>query len=308
MSACRLKIAALGLLVALSGCRTVPVSGAPHQLCPVPRPCPIPRPRRAHPALQRQRQRPLRPRRRKLRLWQSMRGRPRRLLCRPALCHRRCPRVCPQHPHRDPRGRGRSRRPAQRCQPRRHCRRRRGRADRRAESEQEPVAVASVLGRKVEDSHGDDVGRVVDVLADADGRVRLAIIEYGGFLGVGNRRVAIDWSLLRFATGEDRPVSLSVSQETLQQAPEYKTSPRPHGAHRAARKARSDPMNALGSAVRPAVAGRRHSRSRRTSQRARDAASIGSTCSSPTFKPASVRSSPSTWSRRDGPKPRSDLR
>jgi hypothetical protein len=75
----------------------------------------------------------------------------------------------------------------------------------------------------VQGPKGEDLGRVVDVLADADGHVRVAIIDFGGFLGVGTRRIAVDWPLLRFnpATG-DKPIILALSRKKLQAAPEYK--------------------------------------------------------------------------------------
>ncbi len=88
--------------------------------------------------------------------------------------------------------------------------------------------VESVLGKKVQGAKGEDLGRVVDVLADADGRVRAAVIEFGGFLGVGNRRIAVDWSLLRFHPGDqDTALRLSVGVKTLQSVPEFKNSARP---------------------------------------------------------------------------------
>jgi hypothetical protein len=90
------------------------------------------------------------------------------------------------------------------------------------------VPESSVLGRRVRGPQGDDLGRVVDVLADAQGRVRIAIIEFGGFLGVGNRRIAVDWSLLKFHPHDpDAPVVLDVAREQFQETPEYKGSARP---------------------------------------------------------------------------------
>ena len=87
---------------------------------------------------------------------------------------------------------------------------------------------ASILGKKVRGQEGDDLGRVVDVLADAQGRVRMAIIEFGGFLGVGNRRIAVDWSLLKFQPNQpDAPVLLDVPKAKLQETPEYKGAERP---------------------------------------------------------------------------------
>ena len=86
----------------------------------------------------------------------------------------------------------------------------------------------SVLGKKVRGAKGEDLGRLVDILADDRGRVRLAIIESGGFLGVGNRRVAVDWSLLGFhPDSSDSYVMLAVSAQELQRTPEYKDSRQP---------------------------------------------------------------------------------
>lgn len=90
------------------------------------------------------------------------------------------------------------------------------------------VPVMSILGKRVQGPNGEDLGRVVDVLADDSGRVRIAIIDFGGFLGVGARRIAVDWPLLRFnPDAKESSLLLSVSREKLQSAPEYKENPRP---------------------------------------------------------------------------------
>jgi hypothetical protein len=89
--------------------------------------------------------------------------------------------------------------------------------------------LTSILGKNVYSPKGEDLGRVVDLLADPEGRVRVAIIDFGGFLGVGTRRIAVDWPLLHFSpTDKDKPLILTVTREKLQSAPEYKdsTSPR----------------------------------------------------------------------------------
>jgi hypothetical protein len=90
------------------------------------------------------------------------------------------------------------------------------------------VPVMSILGKRVQSPSGEDMGRVVDVLADAGGRVRIAIVDFGGFLGVGNRRIAVDWPLLQFdPSGHDPSLRLSLSMKELRAAPEYKDNPRP---------------------------------------------------------------------------------
>jgi hypothetical protein len=89
-------------------------------------------------------------------------------------------------------------------------------------------SVVTVLGKKVQGPKGEDMGRVVDVLADAGGRVRIAVIEFGGFLGVGNRRIAVDWSLLHFdPNDQSKALTLNLSRRKLQSAPEYKNTAYP---------------------------------------------------------------------------------
>lgn len=90
-----------------------------------------------------------------------------------------------------------------------------------------PVAVMSILGSKVQGPKGEDLGRVVDVLADASGRVRIAIIDFGGFLGVGDRRIAVEWPLLRFSPSDPASVVLSVERDKLKVLPDYKGAERP---------------------------------------------------------------------------------
>ena len=92
-------------------------------------------------------------------------------------------------------------------------------------------AVISVLGKKVFGRDGEDMGRVVDVLADSDGRARAAVIDFGGFLGVGNRRVAVDWHSLQIdPSNADKPVILSLSRDQVNAAPEFKESAHPEQA------------------------------------------------------------------------------
>jgi hypothetical protein len=87
------------------------------------------------------------------------------------------------------------------------------------------ISLGPILGRDVKSPKGEDLGRVVDVLADRQGHVRVAIIDFGGFLGVGTRRIAVDWPLLRFDVNtSDKPLILSVDRQKLQSAPEYNSN------------------------------------------------------------------------------------
>jgi hypothetical protein len=86
-----------------------------------------------------------------------------------------------------------------------------------------PDAVVAILGKKARDASGHDMGLVVDVLVGQDGLPRAAVIDFGGFLGVGSRKIAIDWALLNFKPDDaDAPVVLSLDRSMIQAAPEYK--------------------------------------------------------------------------------------
>ncbi len=66
---------------------------------------------------------------------------------------------------------------------------------------------------------------VVDVVVGGDGRPRAAVIDFGGFLGVGSRKIAVDWELLQFRPADrNQPVRLSLGRAEVQAAPEYKPS------------------------------------------------------------------------------------
>ena len=86
----------------------------------------------------------------------------------------------------------------------------------------------ALLGEKVKGAAGEDMGAVVNVLVDPDGRVRAAVIDFGGFLGVGSRKIAVDWRFLRFQPDNPKaPVVLLLDRAAVQAAPEYKPAHEP---------------------------------------------------------------------------------
>jgi hypothetical protein len=67
------------------------------------------------------------------------------------------------------------------------------------------------------------MGLVVDVLFDANKQPRAAVIDFGGFLGVGTRKIAVAWRLLQFYAPDSKtPLKLELSRADVQSAPEYK--------------------------------------------------------------------------------------
>lgn len=83
-----------------------------------------------------------------------------------------------------------------------------------------------MLGKKVIGPHGENLGLVVDVLVDADGKPHAAVIDFGGFLGVGSRKIAIDWKALDFnSLSRAGTVELGLDRAQIAAAPEYKPGP-----------------------------------------------------------------------------------
>jgi hypothetical protein len=85
----------------------------------------------------------------------------------------------------------------------------------------------TLLGKPVQTAKGEDLGRVVDVIVDRAGMVRAAIVDFGGFLGVGTRKIAVDWRVLRFAPPNGKSNGLEkliadLSRDQLRKAPIYK--------------------------------------------------------------------------------------
>jgi hypothetical protein len=86
-----------------------------------------------------------------------------------------------------------------------------------------PGKFTGILGKKVTDPDGKDLGLVVDVVVDVYGTPHAAIIDFGGFLGVGSRKIAIDWRLLNFAPASaDGQIWLSLDRAEIAAAPEYR--------------------------------------------------------------------------------------
>ncbi|MBR0993005.1 PRC-barrel domain-containing protein [Bradyrhizobium japonicum] len=81
-----------------------------------------------------------------------------------------------------------------------------------------------VLGRDVRSAAGEDMGRIVDVVVDRSGHVRAAAIDFGGFLGVGSRKIVVDWNALRFGkiANKKDSITLELTKAQVAAAPEYK--------------------------------------------------------------------------------------
>jgi PRC-barrel domain protein len=87
----------------------------------------------------------------------------------------------------------------------------------------EAQKLGSVLGIEVRTNAERNVGRIVDLLANRTGQVEAAVVEFGGFLGIGTRKIAIEWPALRLETHDKQTIAvLDMTRDQLRAAPEYK--------------------------------------------------------------------------------------
>ena len=80
----------------------------------------------------------------------------------------------------------------------------------------------TLLKAKVEDAHGNSVGSVDDVTFDKQGKPASLKVDVGGFLGVGDKDVAMKASAFKF--DPDRKVLItSMTKDQIKKLPETKS-------------------------------------------------------------------------------------
>lgn len=80
-----------------------------------------------------------------------------------------------------------------------------------------------LIGADVKSANNEKIGDVSEVLVSTDGKISAIIVSVGGFLGVGDRKVALPWEQLRFSSeGNDLVMMASATKESLKEMPEYR--------------------------------------------------------------------------------------
>jgi sporulation protein YlmC with PRC-barrel domain len=86
------------------------------------------------------------------------------------------------------------------------------------------VSTSDLLNKSVKSVSGENVGDVNDIRIDKSGKVAAVIVGVGGFLGLGEKNVALPYEQLSFTRGADGAliITADVTKESLQSAPEWK--------------------------------------------------------------------------------------
>jgi sporulation protein YlmC with PRC-barrel domain len=86
-----------------------------------------------------------------------------------------------------------------------------------------PTVISSekVEGTKVYNPAGEKLGSIDDLMIDQhSGQVRYAVLEFGGFLGMGTDRYPIPWSMLKYDAGKSGYI-VPLDKARLEKAPKY---------------------------------------------------------------------------------------
>ena len=94
-------------------------------------------------------------------------------------------------------------------------------------SSNDVISSDKVEGTTVYNSAGDKLGSIDDLMIDKhSGQVRYAVLEFGGFLGMGTDRYPLPWNMLKYDTSMDGYV-VPLDKDKLESAPHYDDDDRP---------------------------------------------------------------------------------
>ena len=87
------------------------------------------------------------------------------------------------------------------------------------------MLASNLIGQTVVNSQDESIGDINDLVTDESGKVIAVLVGTGGFLGLGEKDVALGYQDLRFVRDENGAIKViaNVSQETLASAPDYET-------------------------------------------------------------------------------------
>jgi len=85
------------------------------------------------------------------------------------------------------------------------------------------LRASELKGKNIETPTGEKLGDIKDVVLDpANGRVSYVALSVGGFLGVGDRLVAVPWEAIKITQdGDKEKLVLSTTKEKLEKAPVF---------------------------------------------------------------------------------------
>lgn len=91
-------------------------------------------------------------------------------------------------------------------------------------AEETDLTAETLTGAAAYDANDEWIGEVSELLLTDDGKVKAAVVDVGGFLGIGEKPVKLELSqmdILRAGDGTDIRVYISMTEEELKSLPDY---------------------------------------------------------------------------------------
>jgi hypothetical protein len=98
------------------------------------------------------------------------------------------------------------------------------------------MRASDLIGATVRNTANESIGEIDELVMSPDGKIHAAIVGVGGFLGIGERKVALDFASLRIERDSSAMtqsgsfvVRVNTTKDALSNAPEWKdpTTPAP---------------------------------------------------------------------------------
>jgi hypothetical protein len=97
-----------------------------------------------------------------------------------------------------------------------------------------------IIGTRVKNAAGKDIGEIDQLLIDRNGKATHVVIGVGGVAGIGEKKVVVPWSELKFASvAEGKKNAITMDEAKLESAPRYERTARSVSAPAASPSTRS---------------------------------------------------------------------
>ena len=82
------------------------------------------------------------------------------------------------------------------------------------------LKASELIGMKVQGSDGKNMGKIRDLVIGPDGDVRYAVLDFSGFLGIGDKYFAVPWDVFQ-RTKNGKKIALDMTKRDLKKAPGF---------------------------------------------------------------------------------------
>lgn len=95
------------------------------------------------------------------------------------------------------------------------------------QQEQNQVLTDQLVGSAVTNQQDEEIGTINELIVTKDGQIAGAVVGVGGFLGIGEKNVAVSWDQLEITQDpetQETMTRVSMDRQQLEDAPEFARS------------------------------------------------------------------------------------